>query len=38
MLLMLLQDGELTPGALAAATRQESTLVAHHLRCLRQAD
>ena len=36
-LLLLLQDGEQTPGALAIAVDLESTLVAHHLRCLRDA-
>jgi DNA-binding transcriptional ArsR family regulator len=36
-LLVLLQDGEQTPGALAEAVDLESTLVAHHLRCLRDA-
>ena len=36
-LLMLLRDGEQTPGALAEAIQLESTLVAHHLRSLRQA-
>jgi DNA-binding transcriptional ArsR family regulator len=34
---VVLQDGEQTPGALAAAIRLESTLVAHHLRYLREA-
>jgi len=36
-LLLLLRDGEHTPGALAVAVDLESTLVAHHLRCLRDA-
>lgn len=36
-LLLLLRDGERTPGALAEAADLESTLVAHHLRCLRDA-
>lgn len=36
-LLVLLQDGEQTPGELAAAVPLESTLVAHHLRYLREA-
>ena len=36
-LLLLLQDGEQTPGALAAAADLEPTLVAHHLRNLRDA-
>lgn len=36
-LLVVLQDGEQTPGALAAATQLESTLVAHHLRYMREA-
>lgn len=36
-LLLLLRGGEQTPGALAEAVRLESTLVAHHLRYLREA-
>ena len=36
-LLLLLRDGEQTPGALAAAADLEPTLVAHHLRYLRDA-
>jgi DNA-binding transcriptional ArsR family regulator len=36
-LLVVLQDGEQTPGALAAAVQLESTLVAHHLRYMREA-
>ena len=37
LLLHLLRVGEQTPGALAAALELEPTLVAHHLRCLRDA-
>ena len=36
-LLVLLQQGEQTPAELAAAVQVESTLVAHHLRYLREA-
>ena len=35
--LLLLRGGEQTPGALAEAVRLEPTLVAHHLRYLREA-
>ena len=36
-LLVLLGKGERTPGELAAAIPLDPTVVAHHLRCLRQA-
>ena len=36
-LLVVLQDGEQTPGALAATVQLHSALVAHHLRYLHEA-